>query len=227
MYGQYSSSLEQKVTLTALHFITLLIVLWLLFLNGISTVADTFGIPVESGDKTRRIFIMFGGLIYFIRLMFTHFVFVKRELKWGEALTISLWIFVFYMTFSFTGGTNPAKAGEIFYTGVGLYLIGSIVNTIAEYQRWVWKKNPVNSHTLYTGGLFRFSRHINYFGDVMLFTGFAMLTGSVYPFIIPAAILVLYAVVNIPLLEEHLREEYGTDFDEYANHTKKLIPYLY
>ena len=106
MYGQYSSSLEQKVTLAALHFIILLIVLWLLFFNGVDSVAAIFGFPVASGNETRRILIMFGGLVYFVRLLFTEFVFINREVKWSEALTIALWLFIIYLTFSFTGGTN-------------------------------------------------------------------------------------------------------------------------
>jgi steroid 5-alpha reductase family enzyme len=227
MYGEYSSLLEQKATLAALHFVLLIVILWLLFLNGIDSVAGIFGFPVESGDDTRRIFIMFGGLIYFIRLLFTDFVFINREVKWSEALTIALWLFIIYMTFAFTGGSNPAKPAAPFYAGIVLYLIGSFINTASEYLRYRWKKNPDNIGKLYTGGFFKYSRHINYFGDVILFTGFAMLTGSVYPFIIPAAMLILFVVVNIPMLEKYLKEKYGSAFDEYANHTKKLIPFVY
>ncbi len=227
MYGQYSSSLEQKVTLAALHFTILLLVLWLLFFNGVDSVAAIFGFPVASGNETRRIIIMFGGLVYFVRLLFTEFVFINREVKWSEALTIALWLFIIYMTFSFTGGTNPNVPAVPFYTGVVLYIIGSFINTISEYQRYRWKKYPENKGKLYTGGLFRYSRHINYFGDVVLFTGFAMLTGSVYPFIVPAAMMVLYVVVNIPLLETYLQERYNGEFDKYAKSTKKFIPFIY
>jgi len=93
-------------------------------LNGIDSVAGIFGFPVVSGDETRRILIMFGGLIYFIRLLFTEFVFINREVKWSEALTMTLWLFIIYMTFSFTGGSNPAKPGTPLYIGIALYLTG-------------------------------------------------------------------------------------------------------
>lgn len=227
MYGKYSNSLEKKVTLCALHFIVLIIVFWLLFLNGIDSIAGVFGFPVESGNETRRIFIILGGLIYFVRLLFTEFVFINREVKWSEALTIALWLFIIYMTFSFTGGSNPAELSAAFYAGIVLYIAGSFINTASEYLRFRWKKNPANKGKLYTGGLFRYSRHINYFGDVILFTGFAIFTGSVYPFVIPIAMLVLFIAVNIPMLDNYLHEKYGNDFDEYANHTKKFIPFVY
>lgn len=227
MYGEYSSSLEQKVTLAALHFILLIIMFWLLFLNGIDSAAGIFGFHLSSGDYTRRIFIMLGGLIYFTRLLFTEFVFINREVKWSEVLTIALWLFIIYITFSFTGGSNPVKPAAPFYAGIVLYITGSFINSASEYRRFKWKKNPSNKGKLYTGGFFKYSRHVNYFGDVILFTGFAMFAGNVYPFVIPAAMIALFVVVNIPILDNYLHEKYGNDFDEYAKHTKKFIPFVY
>ncbi len=227
MYGEYSSSLEQKSTLAGLHFVILLLVFWLLFLGGIDTIAALFGFPLVSGNGGRRILIMSGGLVYFLRVIYTEFVFLKREMKWSEALTIALWLFIVYMTFSFTGGSNNTMPGFAVYIGIALYVIGSFLNSGSEYLRYRWKLNPENKGKLYTGGLFHFSRHINYFGDVVLFTGFAMFTGSVYSYIIPAAMVVLFVVVNIPMLDSYLREKYGEQYLEYSSHTKKFIPYIY
>jgi hypothetical protein len=161
MYGEYSSSLEQKVTLASLHLIILIMVFWLLFLNGIGTFASTFGFPISVGDGTRRVLIMSGGIIYFIRLLFTEFVFINREFRWSEALTIALWLFIIYLTFAFTGGTNSNQPGAPVYLGVVFYLLGSFINTGAEYMRCRWKKDPENKGKLYTGGFFKLSRHIN------------------------------------------------------------------
>lgn len=227
MYGEYSSSLEQKSTLAGIHFIILLLVFWLLFLNGIDSVAALFGFPVVSGNGARRILIMSGGLLYFIKESYTEFVFLRRGLKWIEALTMALWLFILYMTFSFTGGSNPNKPGFIVYFGIVLYLVGALINSGSEYLRYKWKLNPGNKGKLYTGGFFKFSRHINYFGDEVLFTGFAMFTGNVYSYIIPAAMVVLFVVVNIPLLDDYLKDKYGEQFVEYSNHTKKFVPFVY
>jgi steroid 5-alpha reductase family enzyme len=227
MYGEYSSSLEQKVTLASLHLIILIMVFWLLFLGGIETFASTFGFPISAGDDTRRIFIMSGGIIYFIRLLFTEFVYVNREVKWSEALTIALWLFIIYFTFTFTGGTNSNQAGTSVYLGVILYLLGSFINTGSEYLRCRWKRIPEHKGKLYTGGFFKLSRHINYFGDFILFVGFALFTGSVYALVIPAAMVVLYVVVNIPMLDSYLHEKYNGEYEEYSKHTKKFVPYVY
>ena len=65
---------------------------------------------------------------------------------------------------------------EAFYPAdwlwLGLFLIGSCLNTCSEWQRMIWKKNKANRGKLYTKGLFRYSMHINYFGDTVSFAGF-------------------------------------------------------
>lgn len=227
MYGDYSSSLEQKSTLAGIHFIILLLVFWLLFLNGIDWVTALIGFPRVTGNGARRILILSGGLLYFIKEIYTEFIFLKRELKWIEALTMALWLFILYMTFSFTGGYNSNKPGFIVYLGIVFYLLGAFINSGSEFLRYRWKLKPENKGKLYTGGFFKLSRHINYFGDVVLFIGFAMFTGSVYSYIIPAAMIVLFVVVNIPLLDNYLKEKYGEQFIEYSSHTKKFIPFVY
>ena len=58
--------------------------------------------------------------------------------------------------------------------GFLIYLSGSFVNVYSEFQRYFWK---LENDGLYTGGLFSLARHINYFGEVFSFVGFAMLSG--------------------------------------------------
>jgi protein-S-isoprenylcysteine O-methyltransferase Ste14 len=60
-----------------------------------------------------------------------------------------------------------------------------------------------------------------------LFIGFALFTGSVYTFIFPAAMVGLYVVVNIPMLDSYLQERYNGEFEEYSKKTKKFVPYIY
>jgi protein-S-isoprenylcysteine O-methyltransferase Ste14 len=80
---------------------------------------------------------------------------------------------------------------------------------------------------LYTGGPFGYCRHPNYFGDILLFTGFAVVAGLPLSFIIPALMVVFFAVFNVPALDKHLAQHYGQAFDEYARKTKRLIPFIY
>jgi steroid 5-alpha reductase family enzyme len=108
-----------------------------------------------------------------------------------------------------------------------LYVLGSYFNTGSEVQRKAWKVKPENKGRLYTKGLFSLSMHINYFGDALLFSGFALITTSIWAFILPAVMIALFVFVHIPTLDRYLAQKYGTVFDEWARNTRKFIPYVY
>jgi protein-S-isoprenylcysteine O-methyltransferase Ste14 len=45
--------------------------------------------------------------------------------------------------------------------------------------------------------------------------------------VIPLLMLLGFVFVNVPVLDAHLHDHYGAEFDEYARRTRKLIPFLY
>ena len=69
--------------------------------------------------------------------------------------------------------------------GVALYIAGSFLNTGSELQRKRWKERPENKGRLFTGGFFRYALHINYFGDEVLFAGYALITGQAWALLVP------------------------------------------
>ena len=110
--------------------------------------------------------------------------------------------------------------------GVLLYLSGSYLNTHAEYSRHIWKLKKENKGRLYTGGLFSLSMHINYFGDIVLFTGLAMIT-HISMLVIPLLMSVNFVFNIIPALDRHLEKRYQDEFRDYSGKTKILIPWIY
>ncbi len=46
--------------------------------------------------------------------------------------------------------------------------------------------------TLVSDGIWRFSRNINYFGDLMRYLSFSVVAGSIWAYIVPSAIALLY-----------------------------------
>ena len=134
--------------------------------------------------------------------------------------------FVLY-AFATVGGKNKQVVGGVEVIGMLLYLIGSYINTYSEYARHVWKSKKINNGRLYTEGLFNLSMHINYFGDIVLFAGFAMITNSFSMFIIPLIMTVNFVFNIIPLLDKYLEKKYGEEFRDYRKKTKKLIPLIY
>jgi protein-S-isoprenylcysteine O-methyltransferase Ste14 len=71
------------------------------------------------------------------------------------------------------------------------------------------------------------SRHVNYFGDLLLFAGFAAITRQAWAGIVPIAMGLNFVFVIIPAHDAYLAARYGSDFEAYAHRTKRLIPLLY
>ena len=132
-----------------------------------------------------------------------------------------------YVLLGVAGGTNPAPPGMAVGIGVVLFLVGSWTNSYAEYARHIWKERPENQGRLYTEGLFHYTRHPNYFGDLLSFSGLCLISGAWVTALVPLMMLAGFVFVNVPMLDSHLRDHYGTAFDEYARRTRKLIPFLY
>ena len=227
MYELADPCVAQRVALTILIGIWLALAWWLLFGQGLKTVSARFGWNWKSGDPLRRACLAAALFVYYVRLLFTWFVFLKRGVSWNEVFTIAPWLLCIYLLLAICGATNPRTLGVPGDLGLILFLAGSWMNSYAEYARNVWKNNPGNRGRPYTQGLFRYSRHPNYLGDLISFSGLCLISGCYLSAIIPAAMLAGFVFFNIPILDSHLHERYGLAFDEYARGTSKLIPFVY
>jgi protein-S-isoprenylcysteine O-methyltransferase Ste14 len=227
MYGPTDPSLPPRIVLAAAHLAGILAVAWLLVGDGILRIARLLGVHWQSGDFPRRELLVACAVVYFLRLLLTGFVFLKRRVTWAETWTIVPWILAIHVSFALIGGRNPAPLSWRDWVALALYAAGSYLNTGSEWSRHLWKQRPENQGRLYTRGLFRLARHINYFGDLTLFSGYARLAGRIWAGIVPVLMLAGFVFVNIPALDSHLREKYAADFEPYARRTKKLIPYVY
>jgi steroid 5-alpha reductase family enzyme len=199
----------------------------LLLGGGIDIAAGWFRWLGRPGNELRRIFLAAGFSIYYVRILFTGFVFLRRGVSWSEAFTVAGWLLGIILLLGIAGGTNPAAVGAIGVSGCLLFAAGSWLNSYAEYTRHVWKQRPENRGQLYTQGLFRYSRHPNYLGDLLSFSGLCLISGAWVTAAVPLLMLGGFLFVNIPLLDAHLHDHYGADFDEYARRTPRLIPFVY
>ena len=84
----------------------------------------------------------------------------------------------------------------------------------------------VEGHKLITHGIYRHVRHPSYTGSILFFLGLPLLFNSVLGFaiVLPMILLVL---LRIPIEENMLLREFGEDYREYMERTKKLIPSVY
>ena len=222
----YDSSYWNKSLFSGCIILTLFATLWLMFAEY-STSNTCLKEYQLTGDLLRRILIASCLFIYFVRLQITVWVFQKRKWTWLETFTITvLMSFVFY-AFASGGGNNKQVVGTVEIIGILLYLSGSYINTHSEYYRHVWKLKAENRGRLYTEGLFSLAMHINYFGDIVLFTGLAMITHSLGLLVIPLIMAMIFVFNIIPSLDRYLGKKYKDEFRDYSKKTKKLIPLIY
>lgn len=155
------------------------------------------------------------------------FVFIQRGVSWFEGITVGLLYGIMVTMFSVWGTQKSFTVGFWNLSGFAFFLAGSIINSFSDYQRHVWKKQAENQGRLYTRGLFRYAMHINFFGDSIMFIGFAMVTQNVMSFIPVIFIVLNFILLQIPQLDAYLKNKYGDDFVKYAEKTKKFIPLIY
>ena len=113
------------------------------------------------------------------------------------------------------------------YIGVVVWLIGFYFEVVGDLQLSRFLANPSNKGTLMTSGLWRYTRHPNYFGEVTQWWGIYLIAVSV-PYgwvgiIGPALITILILKVSgIPLLEKHKAGQ--PEWEAYKSRTSKFIP---
>lgn len=223
MYGIRSSALAPKFLLLALETTLIAASYICLFRNGF----EWMGLQVHPGAVFRRELLFAFNLIVFVRMLLTILYFLKRRLPWEEVFSIPLAFALYYLGFAYLGYGENAAFGMPELLGITLFLLGSAINTGAEFQRDVWKKLPENKGRLYTTGLFRYSMHINYFGDLLWVAGYAFVTRNPYSAGIVLFLLCFFVFFNIPKLDRYLASRYGDDFVRYRAASKRLIPFVY
>jgi len=179
------------------------------------------------GNSLRQIIIISCFLIYFIRFTIGMFVFLERKIGWFEGGLVSFLFFIMFTLFGTAAGSRPEPIGILDIVGIILFLSGSSINTLADYQRFAWKSKSENKGRLYTVGLFKYSMHINYFGDGICYFGLALIALKLVCILISIGIVLNFVFLQIPLLDDHLSRKYRNDFKEYAKQTKKLVPFIY
>ena len=227
LYGQKSKSIPQKIIIHILEILFLWLSYWILFQNGGDYLHSEIGI-INAGDaNVRRIIIFVFNIIIFLRLAFMMLYLLKRKIPWEESISVPFAFAIYYIGYSLFVLPINKPIDWLDYSGVVIFAMGCILNTGGELQRDIWKKKPENKGKIYTKGLFKYSMHINYFGDLLWVTGYAIITRNWYSVTIPVFLFSFFIFYNIPKLDKYLYENYGEDFKQYTKQTKKFIPFIF
>ena len=126
---------------------------------------------------------------------------------------------------------TPLGAGAV--VGAAVWAFGLAWETVADEQKRRFRLDPANEGHFIRTGLWRWSRHPNYFGEILVWVGVAMTAAGglegwatvtlVSPVFVAA---LLIGISGIPLLERRAEERWGNDpeYRAYRDHTPALIP---
>ena len=131
---------------------------------------------------------------------------------------------------------NPLEpVGVFFVVGIMFWLVGFGFEVIADKQKKHFSEQPENKGRFITQGLWSVSRHPNYFGEIILWTGIAIvslpfLSGWQFVTLVSPVFvfLLLTRISGLPFLEEKAEKKWGEDNDyiEYKKRTPILVPFF-
>jgi steroid 5-alpha reductase family enzyme len=145
-------------------------------------------------------------------------------------LIISLPIFLVYGDLEWDGDRIIDTGLKISdYIGVGIFAIGWLFESIGDLQNYLFKRKPANKGKVMKYGLWKYTRHPNYFGECLIWWGIALVAlPSQYgylAFISPVIItFLLLKVSGIPMLEKKYDD--NPEYQEYKKHTSAFIPWV-
>ncbi len=129
--------------------------------------------------------------------------------------------------------TGPAGFGVPGVVGLAAWVLGFGVEVAADAQKARFRENPENEGRFIRSGLWAWSRHPNYFGEIVLWIGIALIAlpalqgWQMATLVSPVFVaLLLTRVSGVPKLEKKADEKWGglTDYEDYKEQTPLLIP---
>ncbi|KYK26044.1 hypothetical protein AYK26_01190 [Euryarchaeota archaeon SM23-78] len=127
------------------------------------------------------------------------------------------------------------EIGLVSFIGFLIWMTGLLIESTADKQKFAFKNNLKNKGKWIENGLWKYSRHPNYFGEMLCWIGIYIyclptlsasllntLVGLVSPLYI---IFILRFVTGVPKLEKHADTKYGRNkkYQEYKKRTSMII----
>lgn len=130
--------------------------------------------------------------------------------------------------------TNKAPLDVFAITGFLVWLAGFTIEVLADKQKRDFRAKPENKDEFIRTGLWAWSRHPNYFGEIILWIGIAIialpiLRGWQYVALVsPVFVVILLTKISgISMLEAHADKKWGgqPEYEAYKTRTSTLIPW--
>lgn len=194
--------------------------------------------------------LLLGGIVIVWAVRLASFLFLRiraagedrrfREIKGSFGRFLFTWTLQgLWISFSLAAAlaaiTSTLRLDLDLFAAVGflVWLTGFLIEVIADRQKSAFNAKPENKGRFISTGLWSWSRHPNYFGEIVLWIGvaiiaFPILRGWQYATLIsPIFIIILLTRISgIPLLERRASQKWGNEaeYQSYKARTSVLIP---
>ncbi len=145
-----------------------------------------------------------------------------------------LWVFITLLAALVAiSSPDPKPLGAVALIGCLLWVVGFIVEATADAQKSTFNSDPANRGRFVNVGLWRWSRHPNYFGEILLWIGVTVIAAPEFQgwqwlaLISPLFVIFLLTKVSgVPLLEKRGDEKWGDDpeYQRYKRDVPVLLP---
>ena len=139
----------------------------------------------------------------------------------------ALWVVICSLCALTAVSNGVLEVKSIFYIGLLVFIIGFLIEVIADNQKTAFRAVPENANSFITTGLWSVSRHPNYFGEVTLWLGIAIMSlpyleGVQYWTLISPvfSFVLIYFVSGVRMLEARANVKWGEN-PEYLEYVKK------
>ena len=123
----------------------------------------------------------------------------------------------------FNNGQPVIASPLLLFWSVFIYSIGVFLHFTSDMQKHTILN--IKKNTLITDGMFKKCRNINYFGELLIYSSFSMLSMHWLPFAILGLFLVIVWIPNMYKKEKSLSRY--DDFNDYKINSKLFIPFIY
>jgi steroid 5-alpha reductase family enzyme len=123
--------------------------------------------------------------------------------------------------------SGQSPLGILDMVAIALWLLGMVFEVVGDKQLARFKSNPENAGKVLDTGLWRYTRHPNYFGECALWWGYFLLAlsaGAAWTIVAPALMtFLLLRVSGVKLLEKDISDR-RPDYQEYIRNTNAFFP---
>jgi steroid 5-alpha reductase family enzyme len=122
---------------------------------------------------------------------------------------------------------ESGPVGVLGWVGVAVWIVGVGIEASADRQLTAFRNDPATRGTIMQRGLWRYSRHPNYFGDACVWWGIFLVSAAHWPGVltIPAPVIMTLLLTKgsgVRILDKHMSGRAG--WAEYAARTSAFVP---